>query len=137
MTVKGNPKITKCKASDNWTAVEFKPDLAKFGMTELEEETVQLMKKRVYDLAGVLGKGVKVYLNGQRIACKSFQEYVELYLGPKDNGAPRIYEKANDRWEVCISVSDGSFQQVRARLPPSHPSYHAPLLVRPRSPLPS
>eukprot|EP00873_Tetraselmis_striata_P022588 jgi/Tetstr1/442852/TSEL_003229.t1 len=112
MTVKGNPKITKCKASDNWTAVEFKPDLAKFGMTELEEETVQLMKKRVYDLAGVLGKGVKVYLNGQRIACKSFQEYVELYLGPKDNGAPRIYEKANDRWEVCISVSDGSFQQV-------------------------
>ena len=38
----------------------FKPDLAKFGMTELEADTVALMRKRVYDMAGILGKGVKV-----------------------------------------------------------------------------
>ena len=39
----------------------FKPDLAKFGMTELEADTVALMRKRVYDMAGILGKGVKVH----------------------------------------------------------------------------
>ena len=50
------------QASDNWTCVTFKPDLAKFGMTELEAETVALMRKRVYDMAGILGKGVKASL---------------------------------------------------------------------------
>lgn len=38
----------------------FKPDLGKFGMSELEDDTISLMRKRVYDLAGVLGKTVKV-----------------------------------------------------------------------------
>ncbi len=44
---------------------------------------------------------------------KTFQEYVDLYLGPKDTGAPRVYEKFSDRWEVCISTTDGQFDQVR------------------------
>lgn len=33
-------------------------------MEELEADTVQLMHKRVYDLAGVLGKGTKVSTYG-------------------------------------------------------------------------
>lgn len=60
MGKKSPPTIKSCKASENWTCVTFKPDLAKFGMSELEDDTVALMRKRVYDLAGVLGKGVKV-----------------------------------------------------------------------------
>lgn len=60
MTVKEEPKITACKSVDNWTSITFKPDLAKFGMTHLESDTVQLMHKRAYDLAGVLGKTCKV-----------------------------------------------------------------------------
>ncbi len=60
MSVKETPKITNCKASDNWTCVSFKPDLAKFGMEALDDDTLALMRRRVYDLAGILGKGVKV-----------------------------------------------------------------------------
>lgn len=60
MSSKDAPKLTACKASDNWTCISFTPDLAKFGMETLEDETVALMRKRVYDLAGILGKGVKV-----------------------------------------------------------------------------
>jgi DNA topoisomerase-2 len=60
MTVKEAPKISSCKPSDNWTCVSFQPDLAKFGMDVLEEDTIGLMRRRVYDLAGILGKGVKV-----------------------------------------------------------------------------
>ena len=48
------------QASENWTRVTFRPDLAKFSMAELEADTVALMRKRVYDMAGILGKGVKV-----------------------------------------------------------------------------
>ena len=40
--------------------ITFKPDLARFGMTHLEEDSVALLRKRVYDMAGVLGKHVKV-----------------------------------------------------------------------------
>ncbi len=60
MSKKGEPKITSCKASDNWTAITFSPDLAKFGMTTLDNDAVMLMRKRVFDMAGVLGKTVKV-----------------------------------------------------------------------------
>ena len=60
MTEKEACKITACKANEDWTSVTFKPDLAKFGMQHLEADTVALMRKRVYDLAGVLGRSCKV-----------------------------------------------------------------------------
>ncbi|MEW5304966.1 MAG: hypothetical protein WDW36_007539 [Sanguina aurantia] len=112
MSTKGEPKISSCKPTDNWTSISFKPDLGKFGMEELEADTVQLMHKRVYDLAGVLGKGTKIFLNGERLPIKSFSDYIDLYLGPKEGGVPRVYERVNDRWEICVSVTEGQFQQV-------------------------
>ncbi|KAK9128716.1 hypothetical protein Syun_017513 [Stephania yunnanensis] len=116
MGKKSEPTITKCKEGENWTKVTFKPDLAKFKMIYLEEDVVALMKKRVIDLAGCLGKTVKVDLNGQRVPVKSFLDYVNLYLKSagksRPEPLPRIAEKVNDRWEICVSVSEGQFQQV-------------------------
>lgn len=112
MSDKSKPKITSCKPKDNWTSVQFKPDFVKFGMDGMEEDTVALMRKRTYDLAGVLGSSVKVYYNGERLPIKTFQDYVNLYLGPKDTGAPRVFEKSGTRWEIVISPTDGQFQQV-------------------------
>jgi len=80
MGKRSEPVITKCKEGENWTKVTFKPDLAKFSMTHLEEDVVALMKKRVVDMAGCLGKTVKVELNGSRVPVKSFQDYVNMYL---------------------------------------------------------
>lgn len=80
MSDKSEPKITTCKPNENWTKVTFKPDLAKFNMTHLESDVVALMSKRVMDVAGCLGKGCKVELNGRRLPIKSFQDYVGLYL---------------------------------------------------------
>ncbi|KAF8398402.1 hypothetical protein HHK36_017329 [Tetracentron sinense] len=116
MGKKSEPTITKCKESENWTKVSFKPDLAKFNMTHLEDDVVALMKKRVVDLAGCLGKTVKVELNGQRVPVKSFLDYVNLYLQTasksRPESLPRIADKVNDRWEICVSLSEGQFQQV-------------------------
>jgi len=80
MGTKSEPVITECKASENWTKVTFKPDLEAFKMTYLEEDIVALMKKRVLDMAGCLGKTVKVELNGTLICLKSFCDYVDLFL---------------------------------------------------------
>ncbi|KAJ4785264.1 DNA topoisomerase 2 [Rhynchospora pubera] len=116
MGKKSEPTITKCKQGENWTRVTFKPDLAKFKMDHLEEDVVALMKKRVVDLAGTLGKSVKVELNGQRVPVKSFSDYINLYLRSASKSSPEplpmITEKVNDRWEVAVSLSDGQFQQV-------------------------
>ncbi|XWS74968.1 hypothetical protein CRYUN_Cryun01aG0044300 [Craigia yunnanensis] len=116
MGKKTEPVITKCKEGENWTKVTFKPDLAKFNMAHLEDDVVALMRKRVFDLAGCLGKAVKVELNGKRIPVKSFLDYVNLYLSAasknKPEPLPRILEKVNARWEVCVSLSEGQFQQV-------------------------
>lgn len=116
MSLKSEPKITTCKANENWTKVSFKPDLSKFNMTHLESDVVALMSKRVMDVAGCLGKGCKVELNGKRLPIKSFQDYVGLYLSVANAGReeplPRIYERVSDRWEVCVSLSDGQFNQV-------------------------
>ena len=111
MSEKSAPVVTKCKPKDNWTCITFKPDLAKFNMTELEEDTVALMCKRVYDAAGNIGGNTKIFLNGERLKVKGFSDYVDLYLDGREN-APKIYEKVNDRWEVCVTISDsGQFQQ--------------------------
>ncbi|PSS09980.1 DNA topoisomerase [Actinidia chinensis var. chinensis] len=116
MGKKSEPIITKCKEGENWTKVSFKPDLAKFNMTHLEDDVVALMKKRVIDIAGCLGKTVKVELNGQRAPVKSFLDYVSLYLQSaskaRPDPLPRITEKVNERWEICVSISEGQFQQV-------------------------
>ncbi|XP_073285631.1 DNA topoisomerase 2-like [Primulina huaijiensis] len=116
MGKKSEPVITKCKSSENWTKVSFKPDLAKFSMTYLEEDVVALMKKRVIDVAGCLGKTVKVELNGQQFNFKSFSSYCELYLkSPSVSSSdplPRFEEEVHGRWQVCISRSEGQFQQV-------------------------
>ncbi|XP_071690080.1 DNA topoisomerase 2 [Rutidosis leptorrhynchoides] len=109
MGKKSEPTITKCKNGENWTMVSFKPDLAKFGMECLERDVVGLMKKRVIDLAACLGKTVKVELDGKRVPPKTFEDYVKLYV-PAD--ALRLHERVNERWEICVSISDGHFEQV-------------------------
>ncbi|XLT76569.1 hypothetical protein HN873_032843, partial [Arachis hypogaea] len=64
MEKKSDPVITKYKQSENWTKVTFKPDLEKLKMAELEDVVV-LMEKWMVDMAGCLGKTVKVELNGK------------------------------------------------------------------------
>ncbi|CAN8306356.1 unnamed protein product [Cochlearia groenlandica] len=116
MGKKSEPVITKCNKSENWTKVTFRPDLQKFNMAHLEADVVALMSKRVFDIAGCLGKTVKVELNGKRIPIKGFGDYVDMYLSAANKSRteplPRMAEKVNDRWEVCVSVSEGQFQQV-------------------------
>ncbi|KAI0358820.1 type II DNA topoisomerase [Trametes cingulata] len=123
MSKMGKAKITKNSRGEEYTRVTFKPDLKRFGMESIDEDTVSLLKKRVHDLAGTV-KDVKVFLNDERIKIKNFKQYVELFLNSaaqeaadSSGGAAQakqtiIYEQIGTRWEVAFAVSDGSFQQV-------------------------
>lgn len=58
MTKASDPKITDFFGED-FTKVTFSPDLAKFKMTHLDKDTVELMSRRAYDVAAST-RGVKV-----------------------------------------------------------------------------
>ncbi|KAJ2880926.1 DNA topoisomerase 2, partial [Coemansia asiatica] len=115
----GKPKITKHSLKKEHTKITFKPDFEKFHMTHLDDDTVALITKRAYDLAGCV-EGVNVYLNGKLIPVKNFKAYVELYLlpptSPDDPIALKkqdiVYKRFSDRWEVAFAVSEGQFNQV-------------------------
>jgi len=114
MGTKEEPEITstsKCKkGSGDFTRITFCPDLPRFNMDSLDGDTVALMTKRVYDMAGITDASVAVYLNDRRLPVRRFSEYVDLFVEGED--APRVFERVNERWEVCVTLSDGQFQQV-------------------------
>jgi DNA topoisomerase-2 len=105
------PSITKCKTKP-FTRVSFKPDYQRLGLSGLTEDMMALFKKRVYDISAVTDKSIKVKFNGQLVPCKHFEQYIDLYVGSK-NDTKRIYEKTDDRWEyaVCLAPKE-EFQQV-------------------------
>ncbi len=80
------PVIKKVDTSAKpYTKVTFKPDLERFGMTEISKDVVALLKKRVFDLSVTTNKKVAVYYNGEKIATKTFKDYVDLYYKSNDD----------------------------------------------------
>ena len=111
LSVIKKPTIRKSKANP-YTQVKFLPDYERFGMEGMTDDMFNLFKKRVYDIAAVTGKNVKVKFNGQLISVKCFENYIDCFIGKKSE-TKRIYEKGNERWEyaVCLSPFD-EFRQV-------------------------
>lgn len=72
MSVSEEAEIVSYKEGGDFTKVSFKPDLRKFHMKYLDDDICDLLKKRVYDIAGVIGGNVKVTLNGRIIPIKGF-----------------------------------------------------------------
>lgn len=111
MSIRSDPDIRDNTKDEEYTQITFYPDLSKFGMDKLDDDIVELMTKRVYDLAGVTPGNVKVKLNGANIDVKNFNSYVDLYLQIEEHKElPKIIEKptSNDnRWEIIASLSDG------------------------------
>ena len=120
----GKAKITKNSKGEEYTRITFRPDLARFNMESIDEDTVSLLKRRVYDMAGTV-KDVKVFLNDERLKIKNFKQYVDMYVSSaqeavaeKTGGAAQpkqaiIYEQISPRWEIAYTLTtEGSFQQV-------------------------
>ncbi|GJT10233.1 DNA topoisomerase 2 [Tanacetum coccineum] len=102
-------KLKEFSISEKWCMVSFKPNLAKFGLKNLEDDILALLKRRVVDLAGCCS-GVKVELDGTSVLPRTFKDYVELYLEASGTHTMRICEKVNDRWEICVAVADGHLE---------------------------
>ena len=100
------PVITKCK-SKPYTKITFKPDLMRFKQKKLSKDMLSVMKRRVYDIAAVTDKSVKVKFNDEVLSVRNYETYMNFYVGTKEE-TPRVFEVGNERWEygVCISPLD-------------------------------
>lgn len=123
-----DPQIKPFDGND-FTCVKFIPDLKRFGLTCLDNDFVSLVKRRAYDIAGV-AHGIKVFFNKEQLKIKDFKSYSLLYLkgingingtndlngvindSEKENKIDILYEKVNDRWEICVAPIDSGPQQM-------------------------
>lgn len=104
--IKPLPKSVK----KGFVRIRFSPDLARFKnhgkpMDKLDSDTLALFERRAYDAAACTRPDVAVYYNDKKIPIKSFDKYVDLFLGGSSKEKQRAYEKLDDRWEVCVAAS--------------------------------
>ena len=114
---RGNMKcIQKPKISDYsgkpYTKITWTADFKRFGIENYSEDMINLMMRRVYDIAGITEKNVSVYLNKKKLSVKSFSDYSKMYL----NDETLIYDEFmhnNIPWKIGVSISNtDSFEQV-------------------------
>jgi len=77
MSKKTKPIITPY-TDEPFTRIQFSPDFKRLGMTYLEDDAFQLMKKRVFDVAAWVGKRVDVMFNGEKITQNNLLDYSNL-----------------------------------------------------------
>jgi DNA topoisomerase-2 len=114
MEKKSKPKITKNKGK-SYTKVSFIPDYARFEMKGLEDDTISLLIKRLYDCIACTRKNVSIYLNGEKINGKGLLDYVKYFINEKTP----IYNESNIQkigdiefvWEYAV-VPWSQFEQV-------------------------
>jgi DNA topoisomerase-2 len=99
------PKITKCTSKKPYTRISFHPDYARLGIAGLSPDMTALFMKRVYDIAAVTDRSIRVKYNGTVVPVKDFKQYIGLYIRPE---VKRVYEAPSERWEyaVCLTNTD-------------------------------
>lgn len=100
MTKVSEPSVKSANKRKDYTRVTFSPDFARFGLTHLDQDHLDLFRKRVYDIAGT--SGVLVDLNGIRLRISNFKQYCELFV---PQGQKLLHQKINERWEVCVTMA--------------------------------
>ncbi|XGW14549.1 hypothetical protein V3C99_000671, partial [Haemonchus contortus] len=106
----GEPVVVEVPQAIDGTRITFRPDLAKFGVTALDDAICKMFRKRTYDVAGTL-RNVSVYYNGKLVEVPSFREYVNLYSGDA-TGNDILYVNASRRWQWAVKRSTNGFQQI-------------------------
>jgi len=111
LSIKSNPNIKPYNKNDGYVKITFQPDLKYFKINELSDDFICLLKRRVYDLAMLLGKKIKIYIDNTRIFSNTLLKYVDLYTTNE-----KLYcECDNDikkRWNIIITQSNGNYKQI-------------------------
>ncbi len=102
MSKVGTPTIKASKVKP-YVEISWTPDFARFGWKdEIPAGILEVVKRRVFDLAMTVGKSVKVTWCGTPVKFRDLSTYAAWYL-PKD--ATVVTDTAQIGWEIAISDS--------------------------------
>lgn len=62
----------------SYTKVTFTPDYKRFGVPKMPTDMLNLLKRRVNDISGLIP--VNVFLNNKLVQIPNFRSYVNYYL---------------------------------------------------------
>ena len=102
MRNRSEPEITK--NSKGFTEISFVPDFPRFGLEGLDDDHVELIRKRCADIAAC-NPLIRVQFNGERFNFSSFAAYCRLYT-------ESVFYEGSERWRIAVGTSAGSMQQV-------------------------
>ena len=103
MGKRSNPKITP--TDKKYTTISYIPDFAKFGMLGWDETHIQMIRKRLIDIAAC-NTNLKIQFNKEKINFKTFKQYADLYTEEQT-----MYERSED-WEISFAPSDSGFKTI-------------------------
>lgn len=112
-TKKSKPQITKFTGKkEGYVKVKYFPDLKKLGgMDKIDEDTYKLMIRRAYDIAACTPAHMKIYLNGKMLKIRTFEKYIDLFLGPSKDSKRVFIQLKNqitpkELEKMCIANQD-------------------------------
>jgi DNA topoisomerase-2 len=98
----GVPTVKPCKTKPS-VEIVWTPDFAKFGWKDkIPSQLLEVVKRRVFDLAMTVGKDVKVTWCGTLVKFRDLTSYVSWYL-PKS--AAILTENPQLHWHIALADS--------------------------------
>jgi DNA topoisomerase-2 len=106
------PKISKSKVK-SFVEVEWTPDFARFGWKDarIPDDVLALVRRRVYDLAMTVGKGVRVSWGDALIRFRDIGEYASAHVSRNTDKAAPILTYA-DGTTLQLAVTDSPLDRM-------------------------
>src|SRR5690606_13243091 len=103
------PNIKEANGEKSYTSITYFPELSRFKLTKIDDDSKSLMMKRCLDVA-VYNPKVRVIVNGKTLPIKSVKDYMKMHISDETE---LFYEKLDNGWEVGIAKSPTEqFEQV-------------------------
>lgn len=93
--------------------VEFVPDLERFQIDKLSDDVIDLIGRRVFEVAATLPRDVDVYLNGQKCDVDGFEDYVKMF----NDSSSLLFLHPTPRWHVGVAKRNNFFGESHVVLP--------------------
>lgn len=87
-----------------FTEISYIADFSRFGMKGIDDASIRMIQKRLYDIAAC-NHGIKIFFNEKQISFVSFKEYAELYTD-------YVFYEQSPNWKVGVGHSTAGFKAI-------------------------
>jgi DNA topoisomerase-2 len=102
MSNRAEPIIEKYKKG--YTEISYIADFSRFGMTGIDESSIRMIRKRLFDIAAC-NNSIKIFFNDEQITFSNFKEYAELYTD-------YVFYEQSTNWKIGIGHSTLGFKAI-------------------------